>query len=126
MSVVVLMSLLIAMMSDTYQRIQVTTYVTSASNLVRSYYEPGVFVRVALLCRVRSDDDRADEGASERQQRPARLDQLPVQNRVRNLHAGVGCGPDQSAHCYDVRYLPEDTGNIRERVTCCDVRCTHL
>lgn len=119
MSVVVLMSLLIAMMSDTYQRIQVTTCVTSASRLVRSYYEPGVLVRVAILRGVRSDDYRADEGAPQRQQHPASLDQLPVQNRIRNLHAGVGRGADQSAHCYDVRHLPEDTGNIRERTTCC-------
>lgn len=40
------------------------------------------------------------------------MDQLPFQNRFRNLHVGVGRGANQSAHRYDVRYVPEDTGKI--------------
>lgn len=74
MSVVVLITLLIAMMSDTYQRIQVITAITSVSRFVRSDDEPVFLVRVALLRGVRADDDRADPRSPERQQHPTHLD----------------------------------------------------
>lgn len=109
MSIVVLVTLLIAMMSDTYQRIQVTAF-NNLTSLVRSDYEPVVFLRAAVLRGFRADHDGADARAPERQQHTARLDQLPVQNRVRHLHAGVRSRTDQSAHCHDVRHVSEDTG----------------
>lgn len=63
MSVVVLVTLLIAMMSDTYQRIQVQYIGVQLGGFVRSDYEPAVFVRATVLCGVRSDDHGADARA---------------------------------------------------------------
>lgn len=91
MSVVVLITLLIAMMSDTYQRIQVTIYTYILITFVRSDNESIFRVRAAFLRGVWSDDDRSDKSSPERQQHPASMDELLVQDGVRDLHAGV-CG----------------------------------
>lgn len=118
MSVVVLVTLLIAMMSDTYQRIQVQYIGVQLGGFVRSDYEPAVLVWAAVLCGVRSDDHGADPRAPPRQQHAAPLDDILVQIGVRHLHAGVSGGADQPAHCHDVRHVPADPGNARDCVPC--------
>lgn len=56
-SVVVLIKLLIAMMSDTYQRIQVNTANhLECLHFVRSYDEPDILIRAAVFRRVRSNN----------------------------------------------------------------------
>lgn len=61
---------------------------------VHSDDESDILVRIAILRGVWSDDDWANASASKRQRDAARVDKLPVQNRVWHLHVGVGGGAD--------------------------------
>lgn len=74
-------------------------------------------IRATVLRGVRSDDYRTDESASTRKQGAARVDQLLVQNCVRNVHVDIRGGTDQSAHCYDVRHVPKDPGKSNVNAT---------
>lgn len=96
-----------------------------AYTFVRSDNEPDICIRAAVLRGVRSDND-GEHARTSRQQHAARLDQLPLQNSVRDLHAGVGGGTHQPAHCYDVRYVPAHPGNVRRTGTTYAIRIRNL
>lgn len=114
-SVVVLINLLIAMMTDTYQRIQVQLIVPGSYNhnvfsdegpLCCSQDKPNVSPRVPFLCCIRANNTW--QLKSERHD-SARVDAVSVQVCVWDLHARFSRCTHQSPHCYDERHLPENT-----------------
>ena len=119
-SVIVLINLLIAMMSDTYQRIQVIMPHFSFSLHFwcmqlnwSSSNEPDHVVWTALFRCVWSNHHRANAGGQERRhahQNAATLDRVLVQNSFWYLYVGVSSCLDQSADCHDVRHVSAYSG----------------
>lgn len=81
---------------------------------VCSSHESDNVVWAAVLCRVRSDDDRADASGqvcAVRAENATLLDRVSVQNCLWHLHVGVRGRAHQSPDCYDVWHVPTYSGN---------------
>lgn len=108
-SVVVLINLLIAMMSDTYQRIQVLHFLHC---IYYSPHESNCIIRTPVLCRVRSNYNRANTSRQKGlKSEPTWRHRVFIQNSIWDIYACIRSRSNKFVDCYDVWYISKNTGN---------------